>query len=217
MKLQFIKYNSRYLKSCAKLVSETWSFDDRLVNASKPRHLFYYFIRNCVDNSIYKDLIIDEETERVLGILFGSDENHTSWKSYVKNLKNSFILFKHIILGHLGKRSNALECARDMLYLDESIEKYCNKFDGQLNLCVLSKEIQGLGYGRQLIDRYIQFCINERQMKKIFVWTDIGCNYGFYEHCGFRLFKQFYDDRLTDRCDRRTDKPNGFIYVKNLI
>jgi GNAT superfamily N-acetyltransferase len=217
MKLQFIKYHPRYMKSCSKLVSDTWSFSDELVNASQSRHLYYYFIRNCVDNSIYNDLIIDEETGHVLGILFGSDENHTPWKLYLKNMKNSLILYKHIILGRLGKRSNAFRCASNMSYVDKSIEKFCDRFDGQLNLCVLNKEIQGLGYGRQLIDRYIQFCINEREMENIFLWTDIGCNYGFYERCGFRLYKQFYDDRLTDHSDQRTDRPNGFIYVKNFI
>jgi predicted GNAT family N-acyltransferase len=217
MKLQFVKYNSIYLESCAKLVSKTWSFDNELVNASRPHHLFYYYIRNCVDNSIYTDLIIDEETERVLGILFGSDENHTTCKPPIKNFVNLLILYTHIILGHLGKRSVAIECIKDMLNVEKSIENYCNKFDGQLNLCVVSKELQGLGYGRKLIDRYIEFCKNEREMENIFLWTDINCNHGFYEHYGFRPFKQFYDDRLTNHYDKRTDKPNGFIYVKNLI
>jgi predicted GNAT family N-acyltransferase len=216
MKLQFIKYNSIYLKSCAKLISETWPLADDLVDACKPHHLFYYYIRNCVDNSIYTDLIIDEEIYRVLGILFDSDESHTTFKSYIENLKNSFILFKHILLGHLGKRLIALECTNDMLYTEKSIEKHCEELDDQINFCVLNKELQGIDYGRQLIDRYIQFCINERQMKKIFVWTDISCNYVFYEHCGFHLFKKFYDDRFTNHCDKRTDKPNGFIYIKNI-
>jgi GNAT superfamily N-acetyltransferase len=217
MQLQFVKYNSIYLKSCAKLLSETWTIDDELINASQPRHLFYYYIRNCVDNSIYTDLIVDQETDRVLGILFGSDENHSTFKSSIKNFKIFLIIFKHILLGHLGKRFIAFKYIKDILDLDKSIEKYCEIFDGELNLFVLSKELQGQGYGRELMNRYIEFCRNERQMEKIFLWTDISCNYGFYEHYGFRRFKQFYDDRLTDHDDKRTNKPNGFIYYKNLM
>ncbi len=39
----------------------------------------------------------------------------------------------------------------------------------------------------------------------------------YFSMDGLRLFKKFYDDRLTNHCDERTDKPNGFIYVKNLV
>jgi predicted GNAT family N-acyltransferase len=217
MKLQFVKYNSIYLKPCARLVSETWALDDELVNASQSRHFFYYYIRNCVYNSIYTDLIVDQETERVLGILFGSDQNHTTCKSSVKNVVNFLTLFKHIILGHLGQRFVVLKFVKSMLDMDKSIEKYCENFDSELNLFVVSKELQGQGYGRKLMNRYIQFCKSERQINNIFLWTDISCNYGFYEHYGFRLYKQFYDDRLTEHCDKRTDKPNGFIYCKDSI
>ncbi|CAF3224549.1 unnamed protein product [Rotaria socialis] len=217
MKLQFIKYNSKYLKSCAKLVGETWPLDEKLVNASRSRHLYYYYIRNCIYNSVYSDLIIDQETDTVLGILFASDESRTSCKAFVKNVNNRLILLKHIIFGHLGKRFVALNSVKDMLNIEKSIEKYCGKFSSQLNLFVLSKQLQRQGYGRQLMDRYIQFCKNEGQIENIFLWTDINCNYRFYEYCGFRTYKQFYDDRLSERSDKRTDKPNGFIYYKNLI
>jgi GNAT superfamily N-acetyltransferase len=217
MKLQFVKYNPIYLKSCAKLVTETWTLDDQLINASQSRHLFYYYVRNCVYNSIYTNLIVDQETQRVLGILCGSDDNHTSYKSSIRNFQNSLILFKHIILGHLGKRIVALKFIREMSAIEKSIEKYCEKFDGELNLFVLSKELQGQGYGQKLMNHYIQFCKNQRQMETIFVWADIGCNYRFYENYGFRLYKHFFDDRLTEHSDLRTDKSNGFIYYKNLV
>ena len=95
-------------------------------------------------------------------------------------------------------------------------EKYCENFHGQLNLFVLSKQIQGQGYGRILMNRYIEFC-NQYKIENIFLWTDISCNHGFYQHYGFRLYKKFYDDRLTNHEDKRTDKPNGFIYSKNLL
>jgi predicted GNAT family N-acyltransferase len=216
MKLEFVEYNSIYLKSCAKLVSETWKLDDELVNASQARHLYYYYIRHCASSSIYTDLLVDQETGRVFGILFASDENHLTSKSSIKKFKNLSILFKHIILGHLGKRSIALKCIRDMLAIDKSVEKYCENFDSELNLFILSKEFQGQGYGRILMNRFIQFCKNEQQIKNIFLWTDISCNRGFYQHYGFRLYRQFYDHRLTDHCDKRTDKPNGFIYYKIL-
>lgn len=217
MKLEFVKYNSTYLKSCAKLVSETWKLDDELINASQPRHFYYYYIRNCASHSVYTDLLVDQETGRVLGILFGSDEQHPTYKSSIKNFQNLLIVFKHIILGHLGKRFIARKSIRNMLHIDKSVEKYCKNFDSELNLFILSKELQGQGYGRILMNRYIQFCKDEQQIKNIFLWTDISCNHGFYQHYGFRLYRQFYDDRLTDRHDKRRDKPNGFIYYKILF
>ncbi|CAF1145129.1 unnamed protein product [Adineta steineri] len=217
MKLEFIKYKSIYLKSCAKLIKETWTIDDELINPSQSRHLYYYYIRNCVDNSIYTQLIIDKETENVLGILFGSNQNQTTYKSSIKNFRNFLILFKHIIFGHLGKRFIALKYMKDTLDLDKCIEKYCENFDSELNLFVLSKELQGQGYGKQLMNNFIEFCKIQGKIHNIFLWTDISCNYGFYEHYGFRLYKQFYDDRLTDHDDKRTDKPNGFIFCKESI
>ncbi|CAF4420337.1 unnamed protein product, partial [Adineta steineri] len=136
----------------------TWTIDDELINPSQSRHLYYYYIRNCVDNSIYTQLIIDKETENVLGILFGSNQNETTYKSSIKNFRNFLILFKHIIFGHLGKRFIALKYMKDTLDLDKCIEKYCENFDSELNLFVLSKELQGQGYGKQLMNNFIEFC-----------------------------------------------------------
>ncbi|CAF1235663.1 unnamed protein product [Didymodactylos carnosus] len=217
MKLQFSKYHSRFLKSCAQLVQEIWPLEDDLVHASQPHHLFYYYVRNCVDNSTYTDLIVDEENdERILGILVGDHESHRSCRSMIKNFRNCVILYKHILCSHLGKRFVALEVVDEMSTISKRIEDECEEFDSEINLLVLSKDLQGKGYGRLLMERYIEFCKNDKNIKSIFVWSDISCNYKFYEHYGFRLYKQFYDDRLTAHDDNREDKPNAFIYYKIL-
>lgn len=76
------------------------------------------------------------------------------------------------------------------------------KFQGSIELFIVSQESRGLGVGGELLNRLSTY-MRSMQVNSIYVYTDDKCNYGFYDSKKFErlnekeiLFEQFRD-RLT--------------------
>jgi len=66
-------------------------------------------------------------------------------------------------------------------------------YNASLDFLVLTKEAQGLGVGKKLwisLKAYFE----EKQVKSIYLYSDTGCNFGFYEHQGFTRRKELEVD-----------------------
>lgn len=210
MKLKFKKYNRRYLRSCAELIKTTWDLEEGFENPKKVDIIYQYFVMSCVNYSEHLDIIVDEKNN-VKGLLFGSieDESYPQMIKYmIRVLKMKLWASVNLILGNFGDRKTALIINNENNSIDKLGEAYAKKFDGEINLFIVSPELRGKGYGKKLMDNYIEFC-KENELHKIFLWTELSCSYSFYENYGFKLYRKFYHESLTEG-DK--NKPNGMIY-----
>ncbi|SHH35340.1 Acetyltransferase (GNAT) family protein [Clostridium grantii DSM 8605] len=114
----------------------------------------------------------------------------------------------NLILGNFGDFKTALEFKKNIDSMDKLGESYANEFDSEITLFIISPELRGMGYGIKLMDRYINFC-KRNQLNEVFLWTELGCTFTFYEKYGFKLYKKFYHKNLTEG---HKLKPNGMIY-----
>ncbi|AHD04440.1 GNAT family N-acetyltransferase [Paenibacillus larvae] len=114
----------------------------------------------------------------------------------------------YLLRGDFGDRKTALRIRNEHIEVDKLGETTDRPFDSEVNLFIISPELRGMGYGKKLMDRYIEFC-KENELHSTFLWTDIGCSYNFYEKYGFKLYKQFFHDCLTESNKKQ---PNGMIY-----
>ncbi|MCY6371480.1 GNAT family N-acetyltransferase [Clostridium ganghwense] len=214
MKLQFKKYNKRYLRSCSELVKTTWKLDEGFENLKNVDLIYKYYLLTCVNYSEHLDIIVDEK-DNVKGLLFGSIEDASYMqiiKYKLKSLKLKLWALYHLALGNFGDRKTAVEIKEELNTVDGLGELYADEFDSEINLFIVSPELRGKGYGRKLMDRYVEFC-KENEIDNAFLWTDIGCSFSFYEKYGFKLYKKYHNESLTDG-DK--NKPNGMIYYINI-
>jgi GNAT superfamily N-acetyltransferase len=214
MKLQFKKYNKRYLGSCSELIKTTWNFEEGHKNYKKVDLIYKYFLLTCENYSEHLDIIVDEN-DNVKGLLFGSIEDASYMqriKYKFKSLKLKLWNFYHLALGNFGDRKIAVEIKGEINTIDEFVEVHSDEFDSEINLFIISPELRGKGYGKKLMDRYVEFC-KENELNTVFLWTDISCSYYFYEKYGFKLYKKFHHESLVDG-DK--NKPNGMIYYLNI-
>ncbi len=210
MELRFATYEKKYLKSCADIVRVTWNFAEDLDSPRRPDLIDEYYVQSCVDPSEHLELIVDESDE-VKGILFGSIEDAAPGRKLVSRLRGIrlklWCLF-HILTGDFGKRATALRFFEDMREINRAGETNDRHFDSEINLLILSPELRGQGYGRNLMERYFAFC-KKNDLHSAFLWTTNECTYSFYEKYGFTLYKRFHYGAFTDD---RTGGDNCMTY-----
>lgn len=63
-------------------------------------------------------------------------------------------------------------------------ERHPGEFDGVLTLFAVNADCRGCGVGKHLLSGFLEY-LNRQNVKRIYLYTDTTCNYGFYEHQGF--------------------------------
>ncbi len=206
----FSNYDSKYLKSCGDLVRESWNLHQNYRNLKQIDSVYELYIRDCVDYSEYTELIVDGDGI-VHGIMFGSIENRDIIQHInlvIKRIKTTLWHAVKVIKGDFGRRSTAITVYKKQKNNDKLGEAYSDEFQSEVNLFIVSKRLRGQGAGYKLMNRYIEFCQN-KNLNSVFLWTDLGCTYSFYERFGFKLHSTFHSDTLTNG---EANKANGMIF-----
>ena len=214
MNLTCTPYKKEYFEEAARLMSQTWHFNEELENPKDPSLIYKMYFQESLQDSQYTDFIVDENN-RVLGYLLASAPTLTTpltiIKSKILQLGTMIEITGHIALGHLGTRKKALSVIAAADELDKETHKNTEQFDSEVVLFFVSSELRGQGYGQKLMERYYAFC-RRNNIRKIFLSTDLGCNFGFYDHHGFTRHREFHHELLS----RPEQKYNGFIYSKQI-
>ena len=215
MALTYARFEKKYLESCMDIIRNTWKFDKDFKNPKKPEYVYKYYVLDCVNWSEHLDLLVDEDG-RAQGILFGSIERPAfpkKMKFLLTQWKLRAEMWWHILNGDFGDRKQAVAVYKDMRQIDADGESKAEHFDSEVNLFILSPTLRGQGYGRQLMDRYMDFC-RENHLKKAFLWTTTGCTWQFYERYGFHVYQRFTHQGLSSKEAPKT--PNAMIYCKEV-
>ncbi|SON52076.1 GNAT family N-acetyltransferase [Vibrio tapetis] len=189
---RFVPYEEKHFFGCVDLVMSTWNFHSSFMDVPCNRIIYEYYLKTCLNWNHHLDVIVDEH-EQVIGILFGSKED----TSFIEELKfsrkdrlNNKWKNKKIQSGHFGNKEVANRELARFAMNDVLGEKDASLFDGEVNLFIVSQAYQGQGLGKQLMDRYLNFC-RSNKLKIVFLWTDEDCNHAFYSRYGFSLHKRF--------------------------
>lgn len=207
---RFVNYESKHLKSCSDLVRESWDLHQNYKNLKNIDSVYELYIKDCLDYSEYTELIIDEN-DIVHGIMFGSIENRNIIQYInlsIKRIKTALWRIIRAARKDFGTIDTAINVYKKQKENDKLGEAYSDDFSSEINLFIVSKRLRGQGSGYKLMNRYIEYCSNNNLIS-IFLWTDVGCTYSFYERFGFKLHSTFYSNTLTGG---EKNKANGMIY-----
>ena len=187
MDLKLTPYKKEYFEDASQLMSQTWQFNEVLENPKDPSLIYKIYFQDSLLDSQYSDFIVDENG-RVLGYLLATAPTLVTpianIKSKLMQLRMMIELTGHIALGKLGSRKQAITVMAAADDLNHETHKNTGQFDSEVVLFFVSSELRGRGCGQKLMERYYAFC-RKNNIQKIFLSTDLGCNYGFYDHNGF--------------------------------
>lgn len=95
--------------------------------------------------------------------------------------------------------------------MTSSLDALKQSTDAYVCLFVVRSSLHGLGWGKKLMDNYARKAAMYG-CPRLYLWTDKGCNYRFYDHSGFKRIGAISSPLLTDP----GAEANGFIYVKDI-
>lgn len=212
MELKPVAYHPRYATDCVNLMSDTWNFDPLFPGLTDPGLVNRFFFQEAISGATYSEVIVDEQ-DRVHGYIFGTvrsgpmDHARAALGSATLGLRALW----DWALGRLGPRREAWRRMRGLLDMTARLEAHRQPEDGYVNLFLVGSSLRGMGWGRRLMERLEDSC-REAGLRRLYLWTDTGCNYGFYDHTGFSRTIELSSPYLTNP----GPEPNGFAYVKAL-
>ncbi len=204
-----IPYNKKYLNSTSSLVKETWPYYNSYYNIINDELLVYKaLVEFTLIDSNYTKLLINND--KVEALFFANTDFNNNFKKKVKRLLLYLKYgFKILILRKIKPVNNVIKFFREYKTLLNSISDSYKELGSEMNLFITSKNIRGKNYGKKLLNNFIDNC-NNQKIKSVFLLTDKGCNYTYYDKRGFKCEKEFYSRVL----DKNNEEINGFIYTK---
>lgn len=174
---------------CVEIINTVWDFDSKF-SPSQLSDLFKnVYVGGSLSASNYA--IVVEENDIVQGFLFGKCGN----ENLIRNKYSGFfgqlkILYQLLFL-------NGISLKRKFYYLKIIGEHEKNRRiiepsrENEVNLFAVDPNTQGKGYGKILMNYFIEIC-RKHNINRITLDTDKECNYGFYDHFGFKIKGEFY-------------------------
>jgi len=212
MNYQIIPYDKSYQDQCIELMSDTWNFNALFPLHTKPNIINRLFFTEATILADYSQMIIDQEG-KVGGYLFGIIDHSFSakWSRFWKTQYYIMLVFYHFLMGHLGSRTFVLQKAKELLGVIGSLESKREITDGFVCLFFVSSSLRGKGLGKELMENFEAQCTT-LGFQRIYLWTDKGCNYHFYERQGFDRVHSLSSQLLS----QYGTEPNGYSYAKVL-
>lgn len=183
------KYEQKDFEKCIEIVNDVWNFDGRFL----PSNLSALFKKVYVGGSLSASnfAIVVEEEGIVKGFLFGKCGSKKIINGGYSGILGSLNFLIQLLL------VKGVSLKKKFYYLNIMAEHETNRRrveptrDNEVNLFAVMQSAQGKGYGKVLMNEFIKECKNEH-VNRVTLDTDKECNYGFYEHFGFRVKGEFY-------------------------
>jgi len=209
MELKTVKYDRKYRTDCIELMGDTWNLNTYFKGLKKTNLVNELYFDGCLLDENYSEVIIDEE-DRVHGYLIGKTEGGKG--NFLKSAGRKLVLILkglyHLTAGNFGSRSDAVRLLRELGKLSERLDRNRKEFGGYVNVFFISSSLRGMGWGRKLMDHFTEYC-RANGNNGVYLWTDLGCNYGFYDHYGFVQSDRIHSPLL----DNPENEYNGFVYT----
>ena len=163
------------------LIDDAWNIDRYINKPKSKKHLLNAFMRATMLAQNYTEVaVLDGE---VVGLLFGKIPK---LKGFWKNIRHIVPAVYHSLCLNFRKYDrNVLKGFVDMQNVyAKLLENIGEVYESELEFFIVNSKCQGLGVGKTLLNNYLDYC-RDKGIKNQYVYTDVNCNYGFYDHNGY--------------------------------
>jgi ribosomal protein S18 acetylase RimI-like enzyme len=205
MDIHYRPYAQGDLDRCAALAAEAWPVAAEV--CEDIHSLMHAYVKSCLLMSDYTEVCC--VGGQVVGLFFGLTERK------LPGLKERIELnrvFWRVMTGRYGGCHRRFRFMVGFALTLIKVELLCLPFDSEVELFVVDAEHQGRGLGRSLLDHFVEH-LRRKGKRTVYLYTNMFCNWTFYEKYGFIKHREFYDNHLTLM---RGKKTHGYIYYYQL-
>lgn len=164
------------------------------------------YVYSCLSEATYN--CVAEKDGEIVGVIMGNAK--ADYKIY-PHLKYLFHTVQNgIKMRYYGRKfkSGIDDYKRLHKIYSGFSKKHNGEFDGVLTLFAVNENCRGLGVGTKLLSRLSEY-LKSQNAKRIYLYTDTTCNYGYYEHKGFERLEE---QTLAMTKDRKPFQMNISLY-----
>lgn len=209
--LRLRPYEARDRDSCIALMRATWDFDGLLPGGTG--RVSELFFDEAVLGIDYSELVVDAE-DRVQGLILGVIGDKAG-NPLLRGIRAARFYLRTALRLATGRFGPPLASARrlwELVRLTAGLDGERTRRDAYVSLFIVGEALRGQGLGRRLMDAFQNAAMGARR-DRIYLWTDKGCTYQFYDRYGFKRIKELRSEFLHEY----GEGPNGFVYAKPLI
>ncbi|MDR2834460.1 MAG: GNAT family N-acetyltransferase [Streptococcaceae bacterium] len=180
-KITFRNVEQQDLATLCAIIKETWDCDEFIKDEQVLKAAIQVYLNQVLLASSYgKVAVLDGE---VVGVIFASIKGEDLiYRLLVESeMENIFVLMN-------ADESDKASFIEYMYKLDSSYEELivnrAQDYDGTLQFLALSPKARGKGVGK-LLWQTLHTYLKEKEIASIYVYTDNGCNFEFYDYQGF--------------------------------
>lgn len=164
------------------------------------------YVYSCLLEATYT--CVAEQNGKIVGVIMGNAKSDYKILSHLKYLLHT--IQYGIKMKYYGRKFKAgIEDYKRLHEIYRSFsDKHKGEFDGVLTLFAVNENCRGLGVGTNLLSGLSEY-LKGTNTKRIYLYTDTTCNYGFYEHKGFERLEE---QPLAMTKDGKPFEMNVFLY-----
>lgn len=159
------------------IIREAWHYDE-MCRPQTAQKLANVFLASCLANQTYTQVAV--LNGKPIGIIMGKDiRKHRSsfyyrWKQMISIVR--------LLMDSEGRKVASIFKGVNMID-QELLKESPIEYQGELSFFAISKDCRGLGIGKKLFLRLINY-MKANNINRFYLYTDTSCNYQFYEHQG---------------------------------
>lgn len=205
--LEYRPYRIGDLDRCAEIAADAWPIASAITGNGQTHPIMKAYVELSLLLSDYKEVCCYQDT--VVGFLLCSKRRQLP---ALKDRLSCNRLLWGLITGRYGKIKRRAGFLFNFMLTLIKVELLCRHFDCEVVLFAVDSKYRGSGIGKTLLNRFIDSITGSNQ-KTVYLYTDIESNWSFYEHYGFKKYKDFIDNELSFIKKRRII---SFIYFYEL-
>lgn len=185
LNIKFCKFKIWHIMTCVDLLYAQWN-SGRLASQSKGKVCSWIYMMAILENCT--NMIVCKKDRKVIGMAgFHNYRQRKTIHQIVYSLIRKILLYSP----NIKYKNKIIDYYRSYEYLPE---KMAAKFDGEMDILILSKSFHGNGIGKLMWNKICKLA-KQDNIKKLRINTDESSNYNFYVK---RQYKKIFETKVTN-------------------
>jgi GNAT superfamily N-acetyltransferase len=182
------------MRSCVEIAAEVWPDVPENLTVKEIMKLLKAYVTDSLAMATWREVVC--ASDEVVGVVSGMIENDlTLWGRVKTTLLRARIWLGFVLDGRRYALARSSVLTRSIL-TEMRLARARPKTDAEVTLLLVRSDHRGKGVGRLMMKRFLEEARAKNARIVTVYTTDPGCNWQFYEICGFKMVGSF-DDSLV--------------------
>lgn len=165
------------------LIGEAFGFNKFITDKNFLNSVLNFYLHSCILGSSFSK--VAEKDNKVIGVILGDSEKD---KNRLKSVHNNFSFAYNTLKLFMTNKENR-EFLKSFIKVKKTYKELIqgkeDRFQGCIQLFIVSEESRGLGVGKTLMNYLFEYMKTE-DVTSLYLYTDNNCNYRFYDKQNFK-------------------------------